>query len=73
MGFESATVAIQGIDPWKHEGRWVSSHEEIVVSHASYPSESHTMFVYTIEVDGRTLAFAAGEYSNGVWGVYEPV
>jgi hypothetical protein len=69
MGFESAPVAIQGIDPWKHESRSVSSHEEIVISHASYPSESHAMFVYTIGGDGRTIAFAAGEYSNGVRGV----
>jgi hypothetical protein len=72
IGFERAPVAIQGIDPWRHGRQWVSSHERIVVSHPSYPSERHTMIVYTFEVDGKTITFAAGEYSNGVWGFYEP-
>jgi hypothetical protein len=72
IGFERTLVPIQGIDLWRHERQWVSSHEKIVVSHPSYPSERHTMFVYRLEIDGRTIKFAAGEYSNGVWGFYEP-
>jgi hypothetical protein len=72
IGFERTPVLIQGIDPWRQERRWVSSHKTIVVSHPSYPSERHTMFVYTLEVEGKTITFAAGEYSNGVWGFYEP-
>jgi hypothetical protein len=72
IGFERAPVVIQGIDLWMHERQWVSSHERIVVSHPCHPSERHTMFVHTLEVDGRAIKFAAGEYSNGVWGFYEP-
>jgi hypothetical protein len=72
IGFEGTPVAIQGIDPWRHEHQWVSSNERIVVSHPSYPSERHTMFVYKLEIDGRTIEFAPVEYSNGVWGFYEP-
>lgn len=30
------------------------------------------MFVYELDIDGRAIRFAAGEYSNGVWGFYEP-
>jgi len=71
IGLEKTPVAIGGINPWSYESRWVSSHERIVVSHPSYPSERHTMFVYTLDADGRTIKFAAGEYSNGVWGFYE--
>jgi hypothetical protein len=72
IGLEGMPVAIQGVDPWRHERQWVSSNERIVVSHPSYPSERHTMFVYELDIDGRAIRFAAGEYSNGVWGFYEP-
>jgi len=72
IGLEGTPVTIKGIDPWRHGRRWVSSHEKIVVSHPSYPSERHAMFLYTLEVGGKTITFAAGEYSNGVWGFYEP-
>jgi hypothetical protein len=72
IGFEKTPVAIQGIDPWRHDQQWVSSNEKIVVSHPRYPSERHTMFVYQLEIDGRAIKFAAGEFSNGVWGFYEP-
>ncbi len=72
IGFEGSPVSVQGIDLWGHASRWVSSNASIVVSHPSYPSERHTMFVYTLELGGRAISFAAGEYSNGVWGIYEP-
>jgi hypothetical protein len=73
IGFETSPVAVQGVDLWTYERQWVSKNEKIVVSHPSYPSERHPMFVYSLEVDGKIVTFAAGEYSNGVWGFYEPV
>jgi hypothetical protein len=72
IGSGRTSVAIQGIDLWSYERRWVSTHERIVVSHPSHPTERHTMFVYTLEINGKTITFAAGEYSNGVSGFYEP-
>ena len=30
----------------------------------------HRFRVYTVEADGRPMEFAAGEFSNTVWGFY---
>lgn len=73
IGFSSTPVSIQGIDLWKHEKKWVGTDESIVVAHPSYPAERHTMFVYTLQLKGQRIRFAMSEYSNGVWGFYEPV
>lgn len=70
IGFESTPVLIQGVEAWKH--KWEDLGETIVVAHPSHPSERHTMFVYRIVASGKSQKFAAGEFSNGVWGFYEP-
>ena len=72
IGFEGVPVLVQGTDLWKHNERWASTRESIVVPHPSYPSERHTMFVYTLSHNGKSITFATGEYSNGVWGFYVP-
>lgn len=33
---------------------------------------THTFRVYEIAVEGRTIRFAASEFSNSVWGYYVP-
>jgi hypothetical protein len=71
IGLESTPVKIKGFELWKHE--WEDLGETIVVAHPSHPHERHTMFVYRVAADGKSLRFAAGEYSNGVWGFHEPV
>jgi hypothetical protein len=30
------------------------------------------MWVYELRSGGKTVKFAAGEFSNGVWGFYVP-
>jgi hypothetical protein len=30
------------------------------------------MFVYDLDVSGERVRLAAGEFSNGVWGLYVP-
>lgn len=71
IGFEGDPVDIGGgIDPWKVE--WTSTHGRIVVAHPSYSSERHVMFTYEVAGSDPTIAFAAGEFSNGVWGFFVP-
>ena len=71
IGLQDARVSLEGIDPWKHEWRRCPQ-ESITVAHPSYPAERHTMFVYEISARERTVKFATGEFSNGVWGFYLP-
>ncbi|MDR2213438.1 MAG: hypothetical protein LBE21_07430 [Pseudomonadales bacterium] len=70
IGIEGAIVRIDGINPWKTE--WRNKNKTIIVAHPSYPNERHTMWVYEATSEGKTIQFAAGEYSNGVWGFYVP-
>lgn len=70
IGLEEKSVTVDGADLWKHE--WRRRGESITVAHPSYPAERHTMFVYEIDLPGRHIKFAAGEFSNGVWGFFVP-
>ena len=68
---EGRPVNIHGVNPWKHE--WVSLKEpRFEVPHPDYPNQRHKIWAYTITAGDRDLVFAAGEYSNGVWGFYVP-
>jgi hypothetical protein len=67
---EGSPVLIGGQDAWRHEWRSIAV-PPITVRHPSYPAQRHQMFVYELEVH-PPLRFAAGEYSNGVWGFYVP-
>jgi hypothetical protein len=67
---EGDPVSLQGQNPWPL--KWSSTTEKpITVAHPSYPSQRHEMFVYDLE-STRSIRFAAGEFSNGVWGFYVP-
>lgn len=71
VGFEGDPVSLRGFNPWAHE--WHRSNQDtITVAHPAYPSQRHTMFVYDLVVSGKRVRFAAGEFSNGVWGFYLP-
>lgn len=63
-------MTLQGYELWKQ--KWLPNlNESIVVSHPDYPAQRHKMIVYRLEC-APTVVFAAGEFSNGVWGFYEP-
>jgi hypothetical protein len=64
-------VAIAGVDPWqvKWEPVPVGS---VVVAHPTYPAQRHSMSVYKLSGVDPAAFFAAGEFSNAVWGFYEP-
>ena len=70
IGSVDSSVIVDGADLWKHD--WRRRGESITVAHPSYPAERHTMFVYEIDPAGRRIKFAAGEFSNGVWGFFVP-
>lgn len=64
-------IMVGGINPWEYE--WVQLVEEpIEVPHPSYPNQMHKMRQYKIDLKNKSIVFAAGEYSNCVWGFYVP-
>jgi hypothetical protein len=62
---------INGYNVWDYD--WISLNgETITVSDPRY-GQTHKMYVYKICVEGtKEITFAAGEFSNCVWGFYEP-
>jgi hypothetical protein len=73
IGVEGADVVLEGVNPWKHEREWRRTGEDpITVAHPSYPAERHAMFVYELVLPNKKIKFAAGEFSNGVYGFYAP-
>ena len=71
IGVEGNAVSLGGLNPWKLE--WRSLDEpSITVAHPSYQHERHSMWLFEIHAGDKTVKFAAGEYSNGVWGFYVP-
>lgn len=64
-------VVIAGVDVWQK--RWEPVRVgSVVVAHPSYPAQRHSMSVYTLSEVDPAVFFAAGEFSNAVWGFYEP-
>lgn len=71
IGVANDSVSLRGHDLWKE--KWLKRAEEsIIVAHPSYPAERHKMFVYQLET-APAVIFAAGEFSNGVWGFFQPM
>ena len=63
-------VLLDGFDVWKYRWRSLEG-EPIVVAHPAYPQQRHAMWRYELQ-SPRPAVFAAGEYSNSVWGFYVP-
>ena len=70
IGLEGHATDIHGVNPWDAE--WLPTDWRITVAHPSYPTERHTMFTYEIAGTDPPITFAAGEFSNGVWGFFVP-
>ena len=71
IGFEGAAVSLAGLNPWQLKWRRLDE-PAITVAHPSHPEQRHPMWIYELRSNNRTVKFAAGEYSNGVWGCYVP-
>lgn len=69
IGFEGGSVDIGGMNPWDFS-KWRPTHGEVIVAHPAYPSERHAMNTYELSGSNSPIEFAAGEFSNGVWGFF---
>jgi len=70
--FDGILLEIEGCNVWDYE--WQDSDEKpIMVPHPQYSGQKHKMDVYIIKApNNREIKFAAGEFSNCVWGFYVP-
>ena len=59
---------IEGLKIWKHEWKRIDGENAPVID--PIYGESHVFAVYEMEKDGKIVEFAAGEFSNQVWGFY---
>lgn len=64
---DEKSFLISDINIWSFA--WYDVGEKVEVKHPSY-NQLHDFYVYTIFNGERVVKFAAGEFSNGVWGFY---
>ena len=58
------------VSAWDAE--WTRLGQTLVVPHPQYPSQRHRFDQYSVkDSKDEVVVFAAGEYSNGVWGFFE--
>jgi len=70
IGLEGEATDVGGLDLWATE--WTPTHGRVVVAHPSHPNQRHIMDTYVVAGTTPPVTFAAGEFSNGVWGFYVP-
>jgi hypothetical protein len=70
--FEGEPIDLDGLNPWEFKWSRVDT-TPIEMPHPQYASETHRIWIYEIEADGKRVRFAAGELSPNVWGFYVPV
>lgn len=64
---DGQSFQIAGLDVWKHE--WRDTRERAHVKDPHY-HQDFTFHVYEIGSPGAVVTFAAGEFSNCMWGFY---
>lgn len=64
---DSQPLQIAGLDVWKHE--WRDTKEQAHVKDPRY-HQNFTFHVYEIGNGDQVVTFAAGEFSNCMWGFY---
>ena len=65
-GFDG-NVTLFGVNIFDYE--WKDAQQSVRIRDPLYGQE-HQFHVYTVMVDGQEQKFAAGEFSNCVWGFY---
>lgn len=63
-------LLINGLNIW--DFKWENLNNTISVKDPLY-GEPQTLSTYQITSDNTTVQFAAGEFSNLVWGIYLPI
>ena len=69
-GRELAPVKIDGLDVWKHD--WTPLPGGPVSVKDPLHGQEFRFSTYTVTDGSRTATFAAGEFSNGMWGFFQP-
>jgi len=64
---EGEHFEVNGLNIWDHQ--WKGTGEKIHIKDPLY-GQDFTFSVYEIIKNETTGEFAAGEFSNGVWGIY---
>jgi hypothetical protein len=59
---------IEGVDV--SDRQWRRTTEPIVEVEDPHSHQPHSFNVWELEADGRRIRFAAGEFSNCVWGFF---
>ena len=59
---------INGLNIWDYA--WVETGEKINIKDPLYV-QNYTMSIFEIHKENITIRFAAGEFSNCVWGIYQ--
>jgi hypothetical protein len=70
-GREFNRVMLDGINVWKHAWREIGA-APVTVKDPRYGQDFY-FAVYEISYRGKTVVFAAGEFSNGVWEFYQRI
>jgi len=67
---EGQAIYIDGLNIWDYV--WQDTTEpDLVVFDPQYPKQRHSLTVYKIINNEKSIQFAAGEFSNCVWGFYK--
>lgn len=64
---DGESLEIGGVDVWDHP--WRDTGKRVSVKDTLYHQEFH-FTIHEIIAAGRTIEFAAGEFSNCIWGFY---
>ena len=70
VNYDEKMFLIDGINVFAHG--WKSVDGEIAQVSDPLYGQARRFSVYEITEKNRTIKFAAGEFSNGVWGFYAP-
>ncbi len=66
---DGSKFLIDGINVWEHKWNREEKEPNAVVRDPSY-NQQFTFHVYRIETENKNIRFAAGEFSNCIWGFY---
>ena len=69
-GRELTPVKVDGLDVWKHD--WTALGGDPVSVKDPVNGQAFRFPIYTMTDGRRTVTFAAGEFSNGMWGFFQP-
>jgi len=65
---DGETFVLEGLNIWDYE--WTRTGETANVKDPLY-GRNHKMTVYEISGNGSVVKFAAGEFLNCIWGIYQ--